>query len=100
MKSGTSPTFSTMQASRPASSRRSASERANSVSCFIDIVLAGAPGSAGMWIMPMIGFCGKRLLKSNGVARSGFVIGFHWDLTGWRIIVLSLDGAARLGSPR
>ncbi len=55
----------------------SASERANSVSSFIDILLPGAPGRGGMWIMPIIGFSGKSREKSNGGGEARFVIGFH-----------------------
>ncbi len=100
MKSGVSPTFSTMQASRPASSSRSASESANSVSCLMDFLLLGAPGRGGMWIIPIIGFWGNSLEKSNGPRRAGFDIAFHALATGWRRTVLSFEGAARLGSPR
>ena len=80
---GVSPTFSTMQASRLARSSLSASVRANSMSCFMDILLFGAPGSGGMWIMPMMGFSGKRCEKSNGAGSAGFVIGFVSEFWRW-----------------
>src|SRR5262245_31767494 len=54
-KSGTSPTFSTMHASRPADSSLRASERANATSSSIDLSFCGADGNAGMWIIPRIG---------------------------------------------
>src|SRR5581483_1845014 len=53
--SGTSPTFSTMQASSPADSSLRASESANATSSSIVLSFCGAAGSAGMWIIPRIG---------------------------------------------